>query len=55
MACNWGKCPKGRGTLLTDVDYEIDGTSGGLAIEARLPDEKDDVRNAALLIVSLVS
>ena len=24
VACNWGKCPKGRGSLLGDVDFELD-------------------------------
>ena len=38
MACNWGKCPKGRGSLLADVAFEVDGQPAG----AHLPDEKDD-------------
>jgi len=43
VACLWGKCPKGRGSLLTDVDYELSSSSGhGAPMAARMTSEKGD-------------
>jgi len=30
VACLWGKCPKGRGSLLEDVEFELDSSSSAL-------------------------
>jgi len=41
VACNWGKCPQGRGSLTTDVEVELDEGSK-FWVEPMLFDEKRD-------------
>lgn len=50
MACNWGKCPPGRGSLASEVEIELDGDSWVIPV---MPDERDDVSGDSLYVVGL--